>query len=75
MKKLICLSILLFASALVFGATIWLPNRAYSYGNHTKTEWIEYHGINRWNINPTSGLLTFEYDGRIYRSTIYVIED
>ena len=75
MKKLICLMMLLLTSTFIFGATIWLPNRAYTYGTHTKTEWIEYHDIKRWNINPNSGLLTFEYDGKTYRSTVYVIEE
>ena len=74
MKKLICLLGLLFVSAFMFGATIWLPHITYSNGIGTKTEWIEYH-VTKWNINPTTGLLTFEYDGKTYRSTVYVIEE
>ena len=74
MKKLICLMMLLLTSALMFGATIWLPNMTVpSYPNGE--QWVRYHNVTKWSINTTSGVLTFVYDGKRYYSTVYVIEE
>ncbi len=71
MKKLICLTILLFTSALVFGATIWLPNVT----KKNPDEWIKYVNVDNWRINPSTGVLTFTYGYKRYYSTVYVIEE
>ena len=74
MKKLICLMMLLFVSAFVFGATIWLPNRIYNR-NVGVDEWIKYVGVDDWRINTSTGVLTFVYNHKRYYSTVYVIEE
>lgn len=74
MKKLICLLMLLFVSAFVFGATIWLP--IMTVPNYPNGEqWIRYQNVKKWFINPTTGVLSFEHNGKKYYSTVYVIEE
>ena len=71
MKKLICLLMLLFVSAFVFGATIWLPNVT----KNPNDEWIKYVNVDDWCINTSTGVLTFSYGYKRYYSTVYVIEE
>lgn len=72
MKKLICLMMLLFVSAFVFGATIWLPDVT---NKNPNSEWIKYTNVDNWHINTSTGVLTFSYGYKRYYSTVYVIEE
>lgn len=72
MKKLICLLMLLFTSAFMFGATIWLPDVT---NKNPNSEWIKYTNVDKWQINTSTGVLTFSYGYKRYCSTVYIIEE
>ena len=71
MKKIICLSILLFSMSFMFGATIWLP-RIHLLSDGYQS-WERYDNVTNYEL--TNGVIHFRYKGKHYRSTVFIVED
>ena len=73
MKKLFCLFLVLLSTSFMFGATIWIPRIQVSRSG--VGDMIKFEDVEKWNINPTSGVLHFVYKGKNYYSSVFVIEE
>ena len=70
MKKIICLVLTMFIVASMFGATVWLP-RIHPIQTGCD-DWNRYDNV---NYTLVDGVITFRYRGKIYHSTVFIIEE
>ena len=70
MKKIFCLMAMLFITASMFGATVWLP-RIHPLQSGCDN-WNKYENV---SYTIANGVIHFKYNGKHYYSTIFIIEE
>ena len=72
MKKIFCLSLILFSTSFMFGVTIWIPRIQVSRTG--VGDMIKFEDVEKWNVG-CDGVLRFIYKGKKYTTSLFVIEE